>query len=338
MQSNIIFVGIDISKLTFDASVYGENLHLSASNDNTGFKALLAWLKKHGYDIKQCWFTFEYVGYYEYRLVQFCAAKGVKFTRVSGLEIKRSMGITHGKSDKADSKRIAKYAFEKQESISPEKVASVIVFELKKLFSQRDSFIQVRKTFTVHISEWKHKLNLKDTDPFLRKFKSMLNLANREIEKVEAEIVTLINSDIELQTNYNLLTSIPGIGFVNAVATLIYTENFSKFTDPRKYASLCGVAPFENSSGTSLKGKPHVSFYSHKNLKSYLSMGARSSVVYDPQMKAFYKAKTEKGKHYGVILNAVRFKLILRMFAVVRNQNPYVDNYSNKLDKSKKAA
>ncbi|MFT5885840.1 MAG: transposase [Arcticibacterium sp.] len=55
-------------------------------------------------------------------------------------------------------------------------------------------------------------------------------------------------------------------------------------------------------------------------------------------MKAFYKAKTEKGKHYGVVLNAVRFKLILRMFAVVRNQNPYVDNYSNKLAKSKKAA
>jgi transposase len=103
-------------------------------------------------------------------------------------------------------------------------------------------------------------------------------LANREIEKVETEIVALINSDIELQTNYNLLTSIPGIGFVNAVATLIYTENFTKFTDPRKYASLCGVAPFENSSGTPLKGKPHVSFYSHKNLKSYLSMGARSSV------------------------------------------------------------
>ncbi|MFT4741260.1 MAG: hypothetical protein ACI9DJ_000892 [Algoriphagus sp.] len=70
----------------------------------------------------------------------------------------------------------------------------------------------------------------------------MLNLANREIEKVEVEIVTLINADIELQTNYNLLTSILGIGFVKTVAALFYTENFTKFWHPRKYVSICGVA------------------------------------------------------------------------------------------------
>jgi transposase len=68
--------------------------------------------------------------------------------------------------------------------------------------------------------------------------------------------------------------------------------NFTKFKDSRKYASLCEVAPIENASGTSLKGKPHVSFYSLKKLKSNLSMGGRSSVVYVPQTKASFKDKT----------------------------------------------
>ena len=128
MQSNIIFIGIDISKRTFDVNIHGLKLHFSTSNDSHGFKAFMSWLKKQKIDINECWLTFEYVGFYEYRLVQFCTAKGIRFTRVSGLEIKKSMGIVHGKSDKIDARRIAKYAYEKQASLVEEKACSGAIF------------------------------------------------------------------------------------------------------------------------------------------------------------------------------------------------------------------
>lgn len=338
MQSNTIFVGIDISKLTFDAHVHGTKLYFSTSNDAVGFKAFCAWLKTNSIDIKQCWLTFEYVGFYEYRIVQFCTAKKIRFTRVSGLEVKKSMGLVHGKSDKVDARRIAKYANEKRETLIAEKTGSLEVFELKKLFSLRNTLIDTRKTYQVHISEWSHKLDLKDNDPFLKGYKRMFNLAQKEIEKLEIQMLELIKANPELFLNYTLLTSIPGIGFVNAVATLIYTDNFTKFSNPRKYASFCGIAPFENTSGTSLRGKAHVCFYAHKNLKAYLTQAARSTLIHDSQIAAYYVKKIDEGKHYGSIINAVRFKLITRMFAVIRNQTKYVDNYPNSISNSNKVA
>lgn len=338
MQSKTIFVGIDVSKLTFDAHIHGTKLYFSTSNDAVGFKGFCAWLKSNSFDIKQCWLTFEYVGFYEYRLVQFCTAKKIRFTRVSGLEVKKSMGLVHGKSDKIDARRIAKYANEKRETLKAEGIGSVIIIELKKLFSLRKTLIDTRKTYQVHISEWSHKLGLKENDPFIKVYKRMYNHAQKEIEKLETQIIELIKTNPELFLNFTLLTSIPGIGFVNAVATIIYTDNFTKFSSPRKYASFCGVAPFENTSGTSLKGKAHVCFYAHKNLKAYLSQAARSTIIHDKQLAAFYEKKASEGKHHGSIINAVRFKLITRMFAVIRNQKSYVDNYSNTLSDSNKVA
>ena len=61
-------------------------------------------------------------------------------------------------------------------------------------------------------------------------------------------------------------------------------------------------------------------------------MAARSAVIHDPGLKHYYQRKIkEKGggkDAHGVVLNAVKFKLILRMFAVVKSGQPYkVLNY-----------
>ena len=62
-------------------------------------------------------------------------------------------------------------------------------------------------------------------------------------------------------------------------------------------------------------------------------MAARSAIIHDPGLRRYYQRKMkEKGggkeAHGVVVLNAVKFKLILRMFAVVRSGEPYkVLNY-----------
>ncbi|MEZ4937794.1 MAG: hypothetical protein R2799_09405 [Crocinitomicaceae bacterium] len=59
-------------------------------------------------------------------------------------------------------------------------------------------------------------------------------------------------------------------------------------------------------------------------MKTLLMNAANSAVIYDPQMKILFKKKcTEVSATYSV-LNAVACKLIARMFAVVKRQNPYV--------------
>ena len=96
---------------------------------------------------------------------------------------------------------------------------------------------------------------------------------------------------------------------------------------PRQYASFIGVAPFDHTSGTSVNGRTRVSQFCRKQQKVSITMAARSAIVNDPWMKNYYhrkmKEKGEQRNQHGVVLNAVKFKLVLRMFSVVKSGTPY---------------
>jgi transposase len=108
--------------------------------------------------------------------------------------------------------------------------------------------------------------------------------------------------------------------------TIAYTENFVSFTNPRSYAVYVGVIPFDHSSGTSIRGRKRVSHIANKELKQELNQAARSAMVWDKEMKLYGENKM-KTKCYKVVLNNIKFKLILRMFAVVKKGEMYVENY-----------
>jgi transposase len=144
-----------------------------------------------------------------------------------------------------------------------------------------------------------------------------------EIKEIEAEIKKIIDADESLRVNYELMTSVVGIGFATAVHVLIATENFTRFTDPRKFNCYCGVAPFEHTSGSSIRGKTRVSHLANKKLKSLLTMAAISAVRFDPELKLKYEQKLKEGKAKMSALNIIRVKLIERMFAVIRKQTKY---------------
>ena len=145
-----------------------------------------------------------------------------------------------------------------------------------------------------------------------------------EIKEVKTAIKDLIATDDELQTNYELATSVQGIGFVTAVHMLIVTENFTRFTDPRKFACYSGVAPFEHTSGSSIRGRTKTSQLANKKIKSLLTLAAICAVKHDPGLKAKYRRKIKEGKAKMSVLNMIRFKLIERIFAVIKRKTPYV--------------
>ena len=81
---------------------------------------------------------------------------------------------------------------------------------------------------------------------------------------------------------------------------------------------------FEYSSGTSVRGATKVSQYANKKMKSDLTNAARSAVIHDPEIRIYYKRKRKEGKSHGTVMNAVKFKLITRAFAVVKRGTPFV--------------
>jgi transposase len=79
---------------------------------------------------------------------------------------------------------------------------------------------------------------------------------DKQIEKLMTEIESIINEQEALKQNFHLLQSIKGVGKILALASIIKTHNFTRFANARKFACFCGTAPFEHSSGTSIRKNP----------------------------------------------------------------------------------
>ncbi len=326
MQKKEFFIGVDVSKLTLDVSVDGKRNHIRVANSSEGFKQLMAWLKSLSISLSDCWFVMEYTGGYEYRLVQFCQSKHISFTRVPGLQIKKSLGMQRGKNDKIDSKRIAEYGYEKREKLKENKVCNAAIARLKQLLTQRRGFVKDKKANEHRMNELLAMMDFKANDPMMKRYKKLVDVALDLIDKTETEIKKIISNDEAMSRNFELITSIPGIGNVNGWMTIAYTENFECFPDGRTYGAYIGVVAYEHSSGTSIKGKSRVSKMANQQLKADLSMAAKTSVQHDPEMKAYYDRRATMGKHHMGIMNEVKFKLVLRMFAVVNKGEVYVKN------------
>ena len=132
-----------------------------------------------------------------------------------------------------------------------------------------------------------------------------------------------------MKKNFDLATSVKGIGFVIAAFMLVTTNNFTSFENGRKYACYSGIAPFENSSGK-YKGKATVNHLANKKIKALLSNRANSAYQWDPELKAYYARKAKEGKEHQLIINSIRCKLVNRVFAVVKRQTPYVNIYQQR--------
>ena len=122
-----------------------------------------------------------------------------------------------------------------------------------------------------------------------------------------------------------------GIGKQTAIATIVATNNFNKFDNPRKFACHIGCAPFRYQSGTSLNSRNKVSQRANKNLKKTYHMAAISTLRTTGELRQYYDRKVEEGKHKMSVINAIRSKLIHRVFAVIKEDRKYEKIYTHSL-------
>ncbi len=192
--------------------------------------------------------------------------------------------------------------------------------ELHGLMTGRSAYVKERVRY-------KNRLSGKRYPPDSQSYKRMkgaIAFLDGLINEEEEQASHLIENSPELKRHYDLLVSIKGISFVNAINTIIYTDDFSAFENARQYAEYIGVAPHPNSSGTSVKGRKKVSKICASKLKADLSEAASASIRYDPEIALYIRRKAMEGKETNSIKNAVKFKLVCRMFAVIRRGTPFV--------------
>jgi transposase len=88
------FIGIDVSKSHIDVFLYRQSLYAKFNNDEAGFDKMIKWIGQHMNRVaKDVLFVFEHTGLYSLPLSLYLHKRQYRFTLLSGLELKRSMGI-----------------------------------------------------------------------------------------------------------------------------------------------------------------------------------------------------------------------------------------------------
>jgi transposase len=329
MKNFKLVIGIDISKHKLDVCIIKDandkdHQYLQVSNCKKGIDQIFKSLKIYDTAVEHLLFCFENTGVYGMHLCYELQERKIRYSMVPAIEIKRAKGLTRGKSDKADSLDIALYAITHEHKLSFTELPETGLMKLRLLLTEREKLIKSISLFET-TKENEDFLPHEITRNILKINKRITAGLKKQLLVVEKNILDIIKENETMKQQYSLATSVPGVGPQTAINLIVTTRCFSAFENWRQLACYAGVAPFEYSSGTSIRGKTKVNHMANKKLKSLLNMAALSAKKHDKQLKEYYERKKAEGKNGMLIMNALRCKIISRVFATVKRESEYVD-------------
>lgn len=318
-----IIIGIDVSKLTLDICIQETGVNRFDNIPNTE-KAIKVFFKQ--FDKKQdILIGMENTGRFNAILYSVLIHFSFTVYVINPLHLKRSMGLVRGKNDKIDSERIVQFLSKNYMDLQQWKPNSKVIEKIKLLNAERKHRVKIRAGL---LAQTQDDQFLKPTmdKAVLRLNTKLIDILTKQINEIEDRIYQLICEDEQLYDHYKRIQSIPGVGKVLAFNMLIKTDGFTTINTPRQMACYAGVAPFDFQSGTSIKRRPKVSTMADKELKKLLHLAAMSAIRLENDLAIYYHRKVEQGKNKMAVLNAVRNKIIHRIYALIKNQTIYKNN------------
>jgi transposase len=330
-------IGIDVSKDKLDWVILQDGMVKERSvveNTPGGVELLVNQVDNIvGHPGRPVLYCLEHTGLYVKPFLAVAAVRGLAVWLEMAYRIKHSTGLYRGKSDQKDAHKIALYAHRHQDNVQLWKASSEVLDKLRNLFTMRENIVRQQKALQTPLQQMKGFAPESDIAQLRLCCQPALEGLAQSLKIIENQMLELIKSNPEIKTVYKLLNSVVGVGPIIATGMIVYTENFTRLNDPKKLNCYCGNAPFPNESGKYI-GRKRVSVHANKTLKTLLTMGARSAITYDPEIKAYAARKMEEKKPYLQVVNNVRRKLVDRMCAVVKRGTMYEKNFNTHLAKS----
>lgn len=317
-------IGIDISKDRFDFCALDiESFTINERGIVDNQKSFIdEWLEDKQRD--HVLFALEHTGHYGTALIHCLADKGFDFYLINPLDLKKSLGIQRGKTDAKDAYRIAEYSIIHKHRLEYHKLPSNALRSLKPMVTARERYVKISVQIQNSLKANEILNKSVDVQILVKEEQKQLESIKMIIKKLDKQIQKLINEDTDLKETYQKITKVIGVGPVIAASCIVATDNFTTFTNPRKFNCYCGLAPFPYQSGSSIKGKTKTHHLRNKTLKALLTKAAVTAMIHDPQIKAYYNRKVKEGKHHMCVKNAIANKIVLRIFAVVKRDEPFV--------------
>lgn len=329
------FIGIDISKNTLDLALItydSELVEVKCLNERTNIRETLETLLiDYGISKQNTLICAEHTGHFGNKLIDVCVTFHFNLWLESAYNIIHSQGLKRGKSDRVDAVRISEYAKRYSDKALLFSANKKSIEVMKRLTCERELIVK-------DIAKYKNQLKQEECFFDQTYFKSkkkriekLIGYNEKVLKEIETEIGKIIESDEGIQRNMEKIVSVEGVGRQTAIATIIATGNFTKFENARQFACHCGCAPFKYESGTSRRSRSKVSHRANKELKRIYHMAALSTLRTKGELRAYFDRKVEEGKNKMTVINAIRAKIIARIFAVVKQDRKYEKIYTHSL-------
>jgi transposase len=328
----VYWIGIDVSKATFDAAVLRPGQHYPETplreipakrfpRSPQGVANLLRWMAEQLRDVTapQVRVVMEATGKYSVTLAEWMGeqcpmlAPAIVNPRQTADFIKSL--AARNTTDALAARGLALYGAERSPEayrpLPPEYAA------LQALNRYRDVLVRER-------TAEKNRAELSSVSPLVNKLhRQRLRQWDRAIERIEAEMKALVRSHPDLARDLALLDSVSGVAFLTAVTVLAELGDLRRFGRARQLTAFAGLNPQVVESGTSVHKRTRLSKQGPARIRQALYLAAMAAVNGDNDLSAVYHRLLEKGKAPMAALGVIMRKMLVTMRAILISGKPY---------------
>jgi len=294
------------------------------NNNTTGIKKLYRAAQSQKLPGVSQYFLMEATGVYYEALAYFLKSKGAHIIVVLPNKPKHFAKTLAQKSktDSIDAKMLTQMGLEKvlQEWEPPSEQMKA----LKQLTREHQQIMALltqakcrthakQKAFQPHSSS-------------LKRLKQEIKFYQRQLEDIEAEILTLLKQDHENWNKVQNIQQVKGLSYMTIAKILAETDGFALIRNGKQLASYAGLDVVLRQSGK-YSGKTTLSKRGNKYLRMSVYMPALSAMRSNRQMKAYYERILDKGKPKKVGIMAIARKMLLLVYYLWVNDTKYDPDY-----------
>lgn len=329
-------VGIDISMADFQVCfmilLEDQNRKIKGTrkfkNTSEGFKAFRQWVEKKRLAGVPLRMTMEATGVYYEGLAYNLYHHNYELSVVLANKAKayfKSLNVKT-KTDKIDAKGLAQFGLERKLSLW--EPASKQMYSLKKTCRERVRLLEEKNMISNQLHAEQHSQN--PDRLAIKRMNQRLKLIDKQLKAIEGEITQKVDADQELCQRVQNITKVKGLGLITVASVIAETNGFALFRNRSQLVSFAGYDVVEKQSGTSIKGKTHISKKGNSYIRRALFFPAISVVKYHEEFKQIHLRIFDRTKIKMKGYVAVQRKLLVLIYTLFKNKEAYDPDFYKK--------
>jgi transposase len=316
MQELVVSFGLLVSNGNFSY-----RLTKSFANNNKGFKQLLQWIDEISFKETPVLYVMEATGVYHEKLAYYLIANEQRVSIILPNKVNAfAKTCTSKKQDDSQASKVL-CEFGCVKHVDEWQPPHPLFAALKQLTREKH---QLQQELTII----KNQLHAEQTKAItasasIKRMKARCRLIEKQIAEVEKEIIDTLDQDTTIKEKINKVCTIPGVGLPTAVTVIAETNGFNLIRNARQLVSYAGLDVVQKQSGTSVRGKAHISKKGNPHLRHCLHLPSFTAVKYNIPMQNLHHRIVEKQaiKMKGYV--AVQRKMLMLIYTLWKKNEAY---------------